>query len=360
MTLAVYALRRVWRDGIRGFGDAAVDLRRNAYMQPMSSTHAFPHESSRSERRTIMPAARHCATFGLALALAGVAADAARAEDNKIEVPATTASSVLVVHAKKDCFWATARVTGFLVPAEQSIVTLELEGYRVAEIFAREGDRVVAGKPIARLERLGTPAPGQPEMPASIQLVAPTSGRIEKSIAQVGAVAVAKGDPLFRIAGDEIEMEAEVPTLYLSQIAAKQTVRVQTRGGEVIGQVKRIGSTVEQASQMGHVRAILAPDPALHIGSFVRATIEAGQSCGVSVPRSAVFYGTDGTTVQIVRAQVVETHRVRIGLVSDQDAEIQEGVHEGDVVVAHAGSSLRDGDPVTATFIDESAKTERR
>ncbi len=65
------------------------------------------------------------------------------------------------------------------------------------------------------------------------------------------------------------------------------------------------------------------------------------------MPWSAVLYGTDGTSVQVVRGRIVEKHRVRIGLLSDQDAEIKEGVQVGDIVVAHAGTSLRDGDEVS-------------
>ena len=58
---------------------------------------------------------------------------------------------------------------------------------------------------------------------------------------------------------DEIELQAEVPSLYLPKIAAGQTVRVQTTGGEVIGRVKRVASEVDQVNQLGHVRAALAP-----------------------------------------------------------------------------------------------------
>jgi len=351
--VTVFASRLIEARRGSWFGDVALNLCRTACARPVS-------------RRWDRAASRKSVTFvpvfarlGLALAMAGFAAGAALAEEKSTDSAQDVSSSVVVVHAKKACFLASARVTGFLVPGQQAVVTLELEGYRVVEIFAREGERVAAGKAIARLERIGTPAPGQPEMPATIQLLAPAGGRVEKSTAQLGAVASPKGEPLFRIAGDEIEMEAEVPSLYLSAIAPKQTVRVQTQSGEVIGQVKRISTEVDKVTQMGHVRAILAPDPSLRIGAFVRATIEAGQSCGVSVPRSAVFYGTDGTTVQVVRAQVIETHRVRIGLLSDLDAEIKEGVREGDFVVAYAGSSLRDGDQVTPKFADDSDRTER-
>jgi HlyD family secretion protein len=265
-----------------------------------------------------------------------------------------------VTSAKQGCFSKLVRVTGYLLPAQLAVVTLELDGYRVSEIFAQEGDRVTEGGQLVRLTRVGQPQPGQPEMPATIVLKAPAGGRIEKSTARIGEVASTKGDPLFRIAGDTIELQADVPSLYLSELAPKQVVRIASNGHDVMGEIKRISPQVDKVTQMGQIRAIIAPDHALRIGSFVRATIEAGQSCGVSVPRSAVNYGTDGTTVQVVRAQTVETHRVRIGLVSDQDAEIREGVRIGDVVVAHAGTSLRDGDAVTTTFVNDTSRTEGR
>jgi hypothetical protein len=88
----------------------------------------------------------------------------------------------------------------------------------------------------------------------------------------------------------------------------------------------------------------------------VRATINARQSCGVAVPRSAVLYTTDGTSVQVVRGHQIETLRVRVGLRSDHDAEIKEGLRVGELVVAHAGGSLRDGDQVSPVFSEDPAQ----
>jgi HlyD family secretion protein len=288
----------------------------------------------------------------------------AQAQERTQGPASETSSSVLVALAKQSCFSATIRVTGFLLPAQEAVVTLELEGYQVIAVDAHEGDRVTSGQILARLARIGVSSPGQREMPAEISLKAPASGRIEASSAALGSMAVPKGDPLFRIAvGDGIELQAEVPGVYLPKITGGQTtVRVQTQGGEILGQVKRIGAEVDKTTQLGHVRAALAVDPNnkfLRIGTFVPATLTAGQSCGVSVPRSAVYYGTDGTTVQIVRAQTVETRRVRVGLSDDQDVEIEEGVQKGEVVVAHAGSALRDGDRVATTVTEDSGSTEQ-
>jgi HlyD family secretion protein len=340
-----------------------VDIRHLAYAR---SSGARMKGSTLHEGRSFAAVLAHFGVHvGVFLAMlahgVGLASTTAQAQEKTTE-PQEASTSVLVTLAKPNCFSATIRVTGYLFPGQEAFVTMELEGYQVIAVDAHEGDRVIAGQLLARLARIGMPAPGQQDMPAEISLRAPVGGRIEKSTATLGSVFVPKGEPLFRIAAnDAIELQAEVPGLYLSKIIAGQTVvRVKTLGGEVSGHVKRIGAEVDKVTQMGQVRATLAPDVSLRIGDFVPAILDAGQTCGVSVPRSAVNYGTDGTTVRVVRAQIVETRRVRVGLVNDQNAEIQEGVQKGDVVVAHAGTSLRDGDHVTTRLADDSDRTEQR
>ena len=54
---------------------------------------------------------------------------------------------------------------------------------------------------------------------------------------------------------------------------------------------------------------------------------------------------------------MVETRRVRIGFHSDLAVEIREGIRDGDLVVANAGTSLRDGDQVSAKLTDEFGQT---
>ena len=52
--------------------------------------------------------------------------------------------------------------------------------------------------------------------------------------------------------------------------------------------------------------------------------------------------------VQVVRDNRVETRRVTVGLISADQAEIREGVADGDMVIARAGAFVRDGDHVRA------------
>jgi hypothetical protein len=70
-----------------------------------------------------------------------------------------------------------------------------------------------------------------------------------------------------------------------------------------------------------------------------------------------VDYRAEGTTVQVVRGRVVEDRRVVVGLLSEDSAEIREGVKEGDVVVAHAGTSLHDGDKVKPMMVGDIEQT---
>lgn len=280
---------------------------------------------------------------------------------------------MIVAQAAPACFSASVRVTGFLAPRADAIAGVALDGFEVAEVLAGEGDLVTGGQPLARLSRIGgetgaghagkTASSASAEaLPASILLRAPVAGAVVKSTARIGAVSSPTGEPLFRLAVDGlIEVDAEVSSIYLAEIKPDQTVRIEIEPGhEVSGRVRMVAAQIDPVTQMGHVRIAIDHDAALRPGRFVRATIEARQSCGIAVPRSAVLYTTDGTSVQVVRGRLIETLRVRVGLLSDHDAEIQDGLRSGDLVVAHAGASLRDGDQVSPVFAEDAARSMER
>ena len=303
-----------------------------------------------------------------AILVLAVAAGAVAAADVAVAAepakPAGVGAVVLVARATKACFSASVQVTGFLVARREALVTLDMDGYRVTEILAKEGDQVTSGQNLVRLTRQeGAPAapPGapagaaQPAPPGSMTLKAPAAGTITRATAVLGATANPRADPLFRIAIDgEIELEAEVPSIHVPKLAAGQTARIEIEDGrELTGSVRLVPAEINPMSQLGRVRIAVERDPSLRLGSFARATIDASRSCGISVPNSAVLYKTEGTSVQVVRDRTIETRRVRVGFHSDQNVEIREGVHEGDTIVANAGTSLRDGDQVQPKFADE-------
>lgn len=74
------------------------------------------------------------------------------------------------------------------------------------------------------------------------------------------------------------------------------------------------------------------------------------------MPKTAI----DHLTVQVVKNNTIETRKVRVGLTSDSQTEILEGLDVGEIVVADAGSSLHDGDQIKTMFADELDRTRVR
>ena len=61
-----------------------------------------------------------------------------------------------------------------------------------------------------------------------------------------------------------------------------------------------------------------------------------------------------------VARQDEDVRRVRVGLVSDTSSEILDGLTEGEIVVADAGSSLHDGDQIKTMFAEDIDRTRVR
>jgi multidrug efflux pump subunit AcrA (membrane-fusion protein) len=169
--------------------------------------------------------------------------------------------------------------------------------------------------------------------------------------ARAGQFASPQLGPLVRIAtDDQIELEAEVPGVHMLKLSAGAPVRITIEHGpELGGRVRLVSPSIDARTQLGKVRIAVAKDPSIKIGMFARATIDAARSCGVSIPQLAVEH----QTVQVVRDNIVEVRRVQTGLMSDTSVEIRDGVKEGDVVVANAGTSLHDGDHVKTMFAED-------
>jgi len=271
---------------------------------------------------------------------------------------AQVAVAVVVARATKACFTASIRVTGFLVARQEVVVTLDAPGSKVVEVLASEGDRVTSGQTLARLKS----QEGPDGKSTTSTLKAPAAGVITRSTAVVGATpSPMAAEPLFRIAVDnEIELEAEVPSIHIPSLAVGQTARVEIGDNrELSGRVRLVPAVIDQTKQLGRARLSLERDASLRLGMFAGATIDANRSCGISVPRSAVQHRTEGTSVQVVGGNAIERRLVQVGLHSDTHTEIRDGLRENEMVVAIAGSSLRVGDKVRPIASD-GARIEQR
>ena len=280
-----------------------------------------------------------------------------RAEDKD------TPSNALVIVTKSTnaCFSDMVRVTGFIVPRREAVVGVDQEGSKVTDIMVREGDLVTENQELARL----TPPPAQPggqvgstRPSAPVSLRAPAAGLVTEVKTIVGAPASPQAGPMFRISvNNEIELDAEVPSVHVMKLNPGATVRIsRDNAPDLVGRVRLVSPQIDRTTQLGHVRISLTNNPSLKVGKFARANIDAKRSCGVAIPNTAI----DHLTVQVVKGNTVETRRVRVGLVSDTSTEILEGLDVGEIVVADAGSSLHDGDQIKTMFSEELDRTRVR
>ncbi len=282
-----------------------------------------------------------------AAALAWFTPHASLAADEAETLPQGMA--VTVLKTAKSCFSDIVEVSGLIRPREETAVRPERFGARVTDILAEPGESVTAGQTLARLS---LPEGG------SAQVQAPVAGIILNSSAVIGAIASGKGEALFTIiARGEFDMIALVPTEDIGKLKVDQTARIRIVGAdEVNGKVTRIAPTVQPNSQLGQATISINSSPRLLVNSSARALIRTSESCGVSVPLTAILYTNAGTVVQVVRRDRVETRRVEIGLMSGGQIEIRDGLTEGDMVVARAGALLREGDLVRPVLASADGK----
>jgi HlyD family secretion protein len=193
-------------------------------------------------------------------------------------------------------------------------------------------------------------------------VTAPADGIVSRRMARVGGYAAGAAEPIFRIvAKGEVELDAEVIETRLANVKEGQAARVEVAGlGTISGTVRLVSPEVDKATRLGRVRIFLGDNPGLRVGAFARGVIATANGTGLAVPASGILYGPDGPTVQVVRDNRVETRKVKTGLAGGALVEVREGLEAGDLVVARAGTFLREGDLVRPVLADRTKLSEAR
>jgi HlyD family secretion protein len=189
------------------------------------------------------------------------------------------------------------------------------------------------------------------------EIRAPIDGYISRRTVQIGGIASAQKDAMFNIvANGTVKLLAEVPESDLPKVQLEQKASIVVNGlaKPIEGVVKLISPEVNETTRIGIAHIRVADGVRIPLGSFGRAEIALAASDGVTLPLTAVTFGENGPTVQIVKDGKIEVRKVITGLVGTEKIEITDGVEPGEQVVARAGSFVRAGDVVTPVVVSSS------
>ncbi|MBO9558428.1 MAG: efflux RND transporter periplasmic adaptor subunit [Caulobacter sp.] len=292
--------------------------------------------------------------------------------------------------------------SGLLVSREEAAVGSELSGYRVARLYADEGDWVRAGQPLVQLD--DTLLRAQVEQQAAVTaqadaearrvsgldgqgvlsqeqietrryqakaqeaalkelrtrvsrmtITSPVSGRVLSRGVQPGQIAGGGTTPWFTIARDGlVELDAEVNEADLAGIRAGQPAQVSLPSGQMVqGVVRLVSPRVDSNSRLGKVRVRLPVRDDLRPGGFGRASFGASGAAVTAIPESAIRYEADGLFVMTVDSNN-RAHQtaIKVGQKGGGWAQLVQGPPVGTRIVLGGASFVTDGDvirPATST-----------
>ncbi len=193
---------------------------------------------------------------------------------------------------------------------------------------------------------------------------APVSGVIAEKLARVGDITgvppqtqvgtvVGGSQKLFSIIRQgNLELQAKVPTVQLSQIEIGASANIISDADNRLtlqGQVREIEPVVNQQRREATVKIDLPPTDLFKPGMFARALIVIDKNMAVSIPQKAVLPQPDGSAIvftinqdKIASSQKVETGEILKG----GKIEITGGLQPGKSVVVNGAGYLKDGDKV--------------
>jgi HlyD family secretion protein len=202
---------------------------------------------------------------------------------------------------------------------------------------------------------------GRGETEAWIEIRSPVSGRVLNVLKESETI-VAAGMPLIQV-GDPAKLEVMLEMLSEDAVKVREgaSARLEGWGGERLnGRVRRVepfGFT--KVSALGveeqRVRVLLDfTDPveawrALGHGYRINAKIVIWEGANVvKLPIGALFRHGSNWATYVVRGGITELRMLTVGHLNDTEAEILNGVTEGEIVILHPSDRVTAGIPVRA------------
>ena len=175
---------------------------------------------------------------------------------------------------------------------------------------------------------------------------APSAGIVESISVEPGASAPA-GTELARV-GDSRNLQArfgvEVEDIVRIAVGAEATVTALSGNGVSRGKVLRVLRRVDPATRLAQVTVAFEPGAIFLPGAPVRAAVAVGGVRDlVTLPRSAVIYGGQDTSVFVVDKGLAKRVPVSVGAEFGDRVEVLSGLAPGASVVVDGNANIEDG-----------------
>lgn len=183
---------------------------------------------------------------------------------------------------------------------------------------------------------------------------APFAGQVKQRMVSPGQYVKVQTPVMVVVDNDPVRVRLKVPEKMAGWVAVGQAVLVRVEaypGRSFSGKISRMNPSVDSETRSLEVEALLANEQGLlKPGFFARASIASNHvDTALLVPKDALRYIYGVYKVYAVEEKKLRETEVKLGSRDGDDAEIVDGLKEGDrVAVPIEGEDLRDGAPLTA------------
>jgi RND family efflux transporter MFP subunit len=196
------------------------------------------------------------------------------------------------------------------------------------------------------------------------RITAPFAGVITQRFANLGALVQAgtssstQAMPIVRLSEDDLfRLVIPVPETYVRyvHIGDPVNVKVSSLDRSFPAKIARFSVDVREDTRTMHTEVdVPNPQHVLLPGLYADATIQLEhKQDALAVPLQAVDHNGDRTTVDVVDAlNKIEIRQVVLGIQTSTDAEVLNGLNQGDQVVVSDRSSLKSGQTVQSKPVD--------
>lgn len=253
--------------------------------------------------------------------------------------------------ALRDDKWArTLTANGSILPWQEAIISMQVQGLRIAEVMVSIGDHVKEGDVLVTLDNFSRNGDDAAARSIQSRIVAPDSGVISAANANVGSMSQ-PGVELFRlIRKGRLEWRAELTAEELMLLRKGMNAEITVGEGHVIrGTVRAISPSVNAQTRYGYALVSLPDSSGIIAGVYARGSfdVSGGKKNLSSLPQSAVMQRGSMTYVLVIDADNrVHERPVKIGQRAGDRIEIKQGLKANEPVVESGGAFLTEGDIV--------------